>query len=131
MTMPYSSLQPENALGPILVVPDGIVTVRSAIQPENVESFIMETLLGIAKLVNAEQFANALAPIVATPVGKVMPFKTEQPEKAPAPISLTLLGLKKMALARALHPENSSLLKLFTLAGIVMLLSPVQFANAP
>ena len=69
--MLVSPLQPENALDPMLVTLDGIVTEVSLLQPENALSPILATLDGIVTEVSPSQPQNAHDPMLVTPLGIV------------------------------------------------------------
>ena len=134
---------PLNALLPMEVTLEGIVTEVNPLQPLNAESPIVVTLEGIITVVKPEQPENAESPIVVTLEGIVTEVKLEQLENAPPPISATPSGI--VTEVKPVQPENAESLMVVTPSGIsivcneahpakrfaaIILLSPVKVTRS-
>ena len=120
--------QPLNASVEILLVLDGIEMPESPLQPLNAPLPMVVTPLGTAIDERLLQFANALLPILLIEEEIATLVSAEQPENV-------LLGTELTAACIVTdesleHPENTPVPRLETLPGMVMLVRPVQFANA-
>ena len=65
------TVQPSNALSPILVTLEGRLMVNRLVQPENAARPILVTLEGIVTMTRLVQFRNAQSPILVTVLGIV------------------------------------------------------------
>jgi hypothetical protein len=74
-------VQPENADSPMLVTPLGMVMLLKPLL-SNAESPILVTLLGIVTLVSPVQPSNASSPTLVMPLGRVTPVRLVQFQKA-------------------------------------------------
>lgn len=88
---------------------------------------ILSTLSGMIMLSSEVQFLNAELPILSAPSGIVTLVK-EQPSNAELPIFFN--PLPNLTFDNLLQLKKAKFDILFTLSGIDMLSSEVQFANA-
>ena len=115
--------QPENAESAMVVTPVGIVIAVRPEQFENALSPMLVTLSGISIAVKPEQFANALAGMLATPAGmanvRLVAEANLVPHSGDADTRTSLA-----------QPEKALTAMASTLAGIVTDVRPGQSENA-
>ena len=91
-----SALQPENALLPMEVTPEGTVTLVSPVQPKNAPPPIVTMLEGMAMAmamaIRLVQPENAMWPMPMTLGGMVTLVSLAQREKASRSMAMTLEG---------------------------------------
>ena len=138
-------LQYSNAAVPMLVTPLPIVILVKPLQPPNAQPPMLVTVLGIVILVIAVWFRNASVPMLVTGRPKIVagivtaPPAPVYPVRVIAlPLMVKLKTLEKLSVlnfrlaastviaVKPLQPPNAPSPILVTLAGMVMLVKPLQ-----
>lgn len=122
------AIQSENALAPISLMDEGMVTVLRFLHPANAYLGMDFKEFPIVSLSIRLQFWNALFPIVVTEFGIVTLVRL-QSENAFSPIEVTELGI--VQLERVVQPENALFPIVVTELGSVQLERLEQPEKAP